>query len=497
MERPPRQRARSLPRLALIAIGLLFVFSGPANAALTIRVQGNHLVDAQAHPLRLLGVNFSGAEYSCIQDKGIWSEPADQATVEAMAAWHINAVRIPLNEDCWLGIEEAPAAFSGEAYRQAIHEFVEALHSAGIYAILDLHWNAPGAHQATGLQPMADLDHSLDFWRSVALSFREDPAVLFDLYSEPHNIDWECWLDGCTLPMPEGGSWRTAGMQSLVDAVRSQGATQPLLLGGLEWANDLSGWLTHLPIDSEHQLVASVHVYPNNPCNSLSCWSEAIAAVARLHPVVAGELGEFDCQHSFIDQFMNWADANGVSYLGWSWNAYDCAGGPSLIASADGTPTAFGAGLRDHLQLTSPSLVNSPPPPPEAPTEPPPAETPPTEIPPAGTPPTESSRQAAPPPTQPPAPAASGDSASLPAPQASPQPSFAPPSMLSTLRVMAPASASANASHTKHRSRRRAVGKHKVKRNLARRSASRATAGDRVHRHVTKTPQRGDRNRAT
>jgi hypothetical protein len=441
--RPSQSRAPL--RLALVSICLLFIFSGPANAALSIRVQGNHLVDAAARPLRLLGVNFSGAEYACIQDKGIWSGPADQATIEAMAAWHVNAVRIPLNEDCWLGINEAPAAYSGAAYQQAIHKFVGALHAAGIYAILDLHWNAPGSQLASSLQPMADLDHSLDFWRSVALSFREDPAVLFDLYSEPHDIDWGCWLNGCQLTQLEGGSWRTAGMQSLVDAVRSQGATQPLLLGGLEWANDLSGWLTHLPIDSQRQLVASVHIYPNNPCNSSECWSYAVAAVARQHPVVAGELGEFDCQHSYIDQFMNWADANGVSYLGWSWNTYDCATGPSLIASVDGAPTAFGAGLRIHLQLTSPSVVNNPPP------EAPPAEEP-------IVPPTTSNPETPPP-------------AAAPAPPPAPAPAPAP--------IPAPAPAPA---------RHKSIRKHKVKKHKARRGASHIATQRRLHRHVTKTP---------
>jgi endoglucanase len=442
------------PRLALLAICMLFVFSGPAHAALSIQVQGNHLVDAQAQPLRLLGVNFSGAEYACIQNKGIWSGQADEATIAAMAAWHVNAVRIPLNEDCWLGINAAPAAYSGAAYQQAIHEFVQKLHQAGIYAILDLHWNAPGSEQAMGLQPMADLDHSLDFWRSVAASFREDPAVLFDLYSEPHDINWECWLEGCTLSTPEGGSWRTAGMQSLVDAVRSQGATQPLLLGGVEWANDLSGWQTHLPIDSQHQLVASVHIYPNNPCNSSECWSKAVAAVARVHPVVAGELGEFDCEHSFIDGFMKWADANGVSYLGWSWNTYDCASGPSLIASADGTPTAFGAGLHTHLLLTSPSTVNEPPP-----------ETPP------------SVEEPPPPPIPPPPPAPpSPSSPETPPPIAAPPPAAVPPP--------APAAAAApSPSPPRHQAAR----KHKVKKHRARRGVSRVAARRRLHRDVTKT----------
>jgi endoglucanase len=355
-----RTRTRALWTSLFTVIGLLFVLSSPARATMAIHVSRGQLVDAQQRPIRLLGVNFSGAEYACIQNRGIWSAPTDRSAIEAMAAWHINVVRIPLNEDCWLGIDGAPEAYSGGAYRQAIHEFVEALHGAGIYAILDLQWSAPGENRATGLQDMADLDHSPEFWRSVASSFREDPAVLFDLYSEPHEISWECWLEGCTLPWEGGGTWQAAGMQSLVDAVRSQGATQPLLLGGIEWSNDLSGWLAHLPKDPQNQLVASVHVYPNNTCNSATCWSEVLSPIAGDHPVVAGEVGEFDCEDHFIDQFMNWADANDVSYLGWTWNTFDCSSGPALIANPDGTPTPFGQGLRDRLRTPRMSFEVTP-----------------------------------------------------------------------------------------------------------------------------------------
>ena len=62
-------------------------------------------------------------------------------------------------------------------------------------------------------------------------------------------------------------------MQSLVNAVRSTGATQPLLIGGLGWAGDLSQWLTYAPTDPNHALVASVHVYNFSGCNTATCWS--------------------------------------------------------------------------------------------------------------------------------------------------------------------------------------------------------------------------------
>jgi Cellulase (glycosyl hydrolase family 5) len=60
----------------------------------------------------------------------------------------------------------------------------------------------------------ADADHSPKFWSSVATYFKANPAVVFDLYNEPHVGSWACWRDGCT----SSAGWRTAGMQALVNA---------------------------------------------------------------------------------------------------------------------------------------------------------------------------------------------------------------------------------------------------------------------------------------
>ena len=314
-----------------------------AGPPLSIGVASNHLVDGNGTPIRLLGVNRSGTEYACIQGWGIFDGPNDATSVAAMAAWHINAVRVPLNEDCWLGINGVAATYAGTAYRSAIQSYVNLLHQYGLYAILDLHWNAAGTSQATGQQVMPDADHAGAFWTSVASFFKADPAVLFDLYNEPHDVNWSCWLNGCTSP-----GWTTAGMQSLVDAVRSTGATQPIMLGGLAWANDLSGWLANQPVDPAQALVASFHNYNFNVC-APSCWDSTVATLAGQVPVVTGEMGENDCLHGYIDQYMAWADVHGISYLGWTWDTWNCSNGPALITDYAGTPTAFGIGLRDHL----------------------------------------------------------------------------------------------------------------------------------------------------
>jgi endoglucanase len=120
--------------------------------------------------------------------------------------------------------------------------------------------------------------------------------VVFDLFNEPYPEkagngdeagDWQCWLGGGTCA---GLGYPVAGMQSLVNAVRGTGASNVLMLGGLEWANDLTGWL------------------------------------------------------------MSWLDSELASYLARAWDTdFNCATGPGLMTSHDGTPTVYGAGFESHI----------------------------------------------------------------------------------------------------------------------------------------------------
>jgi endoglucanase len=350
--------------LALFIAGLLLAASpsgqgaeAPARVkadpeqALWIGVRGNRLVDGKGRVVRLLGVNRSGTEYTCQQGYGFFDGPSDVASIQRMKSWRINAVRVPLNETCWLGINRIDPELGGDPYRRAIRGWVERLGRAGLYVILDLQRAAPGDQQATGIIPMPDADHAPDFWRSVAAEYRDDRAVLFDLYNEPHDVDWLCWKRGCEISGEHVGGYRAVGMRQLVAAVRSTGAEQPLLLGGIEWSRNLDQWLEYLPHDPLDSLVASNHTYDFSACFEI-CRAD-LARIARSHPVVTGELGEADCRHGYIDDYMAWADAHGASYLGWAWNAHDgwtCSGGPTLIRNFDGAPTGFGVGLRDHLR---------------------------------------------------------------------------------------------------------------------------------------------------
>jgi hypothetical protein len=334
-----------------------------------LRVNGNKLVTAAGTTYRLLGVNRSSAEFACVQGKGIWDSPQpDQATVDAMKAWNIHAVRIPLNEDCWLGTFGTP---SGTEYQTAVKQYVDLLVANGINPILDLHWTH-GAYtgnisacpdvNATCQKPMPSAEYTPRFWTSVANTFKGNNAVLFDLFNEPYpdaannwsdmTAAWKCVRDGGTCT---GITYEVAGMQDLVDAVRATGATNVLLVAGLTWTNDLTQWLAYKPVDPAGNIVASWHSYNFNACVTVSCWDSQIGSVAAQVPVHAGEIGQDTCAHDYIDQVMAWADANGVGYTAWTWNPWGCTGGNVLIQDYTGTPTqTFGEGVKAHLLTVDP-----------------------------------------------------------------------------------------------------------------------------------------------
>jgi len=334
--------------------------ASPSAVALKVSVSGNHLVNGAGSTVRLLGANRSGTQYVCAEGSGFFDGPSDAASIAAMKAWGMTAVRVSLNEDCWLGINGVPAAYAGANYQGAIGGFVDRLNAAGLYVILDLHWNAPGTAKALDQKPMADRDHSPAFWAGVAGYFKDRPAVVFDLYNEPypdsnHNTTaaWTCIRDGGTCP---GVPFTAAGSQEMVNAIRGAGATNVVMVGGPQYAGVVDRWTEFKPADPVGQLAASIHIYYNNaadpewaPCYLKSCWDASIAPLAATTPVVIGEVGEHDCSSALLMPLLDWADTKGVSYLAWSWFTGNCAGEPALITAYDGTPSGEGAGIRDHL----------------------------------------------------------------------------------------------------------------------------------------------------
>jgi hypothetical protein len=292
--------------------------------------------------------------------------PIDAPSAAAIASWHTDIVRIPVNEDCWLNINGVNPAYAGATYQAAIKQWVADLNADGIYAIIDLACAAGGTTlpcQVNSPQyPMPDRDHSPTFWSQTASTFKNNPAVLFDLFNEPfpdNNSDtaaaWTCWRDGGTC---NGVPYTAAGMQELVTAVRNTGATNVITIGGIGYSSVFDQWAAYEPSDPDAQLVADFHNYSFGGCTTASCWS-SVPGMLNGAPLLTGEMG-FD---GYIETYMQWADSNGVGYLAWTWDTWGCSGGQALISDYGGTPcNPYGTGYQQHLASlaggASPASVN-------------------------------------------------------------------------------------------------------------------------------------------
>ena len=310
----------------------------------------------------LRGVNFSGSEYTCTTGKGFWDVPAgNQTTINHMRDdWHANVIRLPLNEICWLGINGAPPATSGGNYQNAMGTFVNLATASGMVVEVDLHFGTGNSGiPKNDNYPGLDANHASAFWQSVANYFRGNPAVIFNLINEPHSsseISWSCYLNGGCTVKSSGGSWTVVGTQSVVNTIRATGATNAIIIAGLNWSNDLSQWLNYVPMDSVHAIVAGAHNYFDNlGCQDTTCWNNVWQNIQNNgYPVLIDEFGQLHlCDHSQIDTLMNWADSVNppIGYWAWAFTVASCTTGPSLITDANGTPTqTYGQGFHDHLR---------------------------------------------------------------------------------------------------------------------------------------------------
>jgi endoglucanase len=350
-----------------------------SQKTLGLHVAGNRIVNSRGQTVRLLGFNNSGAEYACIEGWGMFDVDAGNNTsvpvshVVAMAKWHgANAVRVSLNEQCWLGIGGVRPQYGGANYQHAIEAYVRELNAHGFAVILDLHNSAPGKESSLNQEEMPDA-HSTTFWKQVATAFRSNTSVVFDVFNEPwpnsqslSTASWLCWRNGgCKLTSQNGGASYTAvGMNQLIHAVRSAGARNIVIVGGLNFASSLADWLRYEPTDPDHELAASLHVYSFGSCTTTACYNGAPAKVARHVPLVIGEFGadltapyatiaqgclpKYSGTTGFDTTLLKWANAHHASWLAWTWNPWDnCM---ALVTNFAGhATTPFGARIRKAL----------------------------------------------------------------------------------------------------------------------------------------------------
>jgi hypothetical protein len=352
-----------ITKLAAFAAAVsMFVGAGaPADAAepLPLKVVKTHVVNSRDQHVRLRGVNTA-----CLE----WTSDGEGHILEtvrtAIADWHVNHIRLPLAQDRWFG--KAPEQKDGgQAYRALVKQIVDHCSAQSCYIVLDLHWSDAGEWgKQIGQHVMPDRN-SVTFWEDVAETYKNHPAVLFDLYNEPHDVSWDVWRSGGKVTEKDRRTrtertFEAVGMQTLLDTVRARGAKNVVIAGGLDWSYDMSGFLKGKQLaDSDgNGVIYANHAYPNKG-DTVPQWIGKLERAARAIPVIVSEYGGGFRTRTGPEGGDPWVRQvlEALQDHDWHWTAWDMhpKAGPTLISDWKYTPTAqFGVWVKHALGGTLP-----------------------------------------------------------------------------------------------------------------------------------------------
>jgi endoglucanase len=350
---------RALAASAAALMGLCSLLAEPQP----LRVQGNQLVDAGGRPARLRGVNCAGMEFSSNGEGRILT------TVEtAVTQWHANLIRLPLSQDRWFG--RAPdQQDGGVAYRALVGALVDFCRAHNAHILLDLHWSDAGEWgKNIGQHDLPDAN-SLVFWKDMAPVYRGNPAVLFDLYNEPTRITWDQWLKGGPVTEKDEKTgavlnYQAVGMQEVLDAIRSTGAMNVAVAGGINWSYEVGGILDGRQLADPHGdgVVYAAHPYPHPfkgiGRETIPQWEARMEAFGQRLPFIVSEFGSSEADWPFPKEWNYNNERWNREMLGvlkandWNWTAWDFhpKARPCLISDWNYTPTAdFGVWVKQAL----------------------------------------------------------------------------------------------------------------------------------------------------
>lgn len=268
----------------------------------------------------LRGVNWSGLEYS--------TRPVPESDMDTIASWGANVVRLPFNQE-W--------ALTDPLYLETLDAAIAGFGARNIRPILDLQWI--DARFARGYLddgrpnyvPALPNEASVEVWRLLSARYKTNPNVIYDIFNEPHN---PLAGDDPALPRHVTPEVWAPWARRLVEAIRQNEPNATILVPGVNWAYDLSGY----PLAGIDGVVYSTHVYPSKGTQ----WDRHFGRLADEMPVFAGEWGGEDQDLEWGERLAQYLADHRMGWTAWSWNDW-----PNLMQA--GRPTRFGELVRGLL----------------------------------------------------------------------------------------------------------------------------------------------------
>ena len=321
---------------------------------------GNQMLRADDMSRVLLrGINRSGLEYSEPNAEGFLSAAriTQDEIREIVVGWHANVLRIPFNQDWCLN---GRGSHSAEEYLASLDQVIKWAAELGAYTILDLQWldvetvygttiNPAQGRTANHVPPTPN-EQSILLWQTLATRYRDETAVIFDLLNEPHNaLDDDLHplnlidsggnvvaSNDTLLTAREWSKWASV----LVAAIRERKPDGIVMVGGVDWAFDLTAIHVNAP-----NIVYSTHIYSNRKRKD---WSKALGRHREI-PIFVGEWGGTEQELEFGAEIASELRSLEVGWTAWSWRDF-----PPLVEAPGAPafkPTPFGSLVRNELAV--------------------------------------------------------------------------------------------------------------------------------------------------
>ncbi len=314
-----------------------------------LHVDGAELKTPDGKPVWLQGLCLDSLEWSA------GGEKLDKSLPVAIEGWHSNVIRLPVTENFWFGRGPWQANDGGVGYRKIVDTVIAEAAKRGAYVVLDYHsFGTPGPE-------------AVAFWRDAAVRYKNHPGVIYELLNEPIPADWKEWRDGGLLTRDDllnranDEVFDSPGMQGLLDTVRSTGAHNVVVAGGIGWGYELAGLNDGYALTERadgHGIMYSSHLYP-----WAKNWEKCLVPVLGKYCIFSGEVGsppldwkgfDFIKPEWRIPDVGDWPnDAIGLIQkykINWTGFSFHPSCGPCAISDWDYTPTPYwGAFVKDAL----------------------------------------------------------------------------------------------------------------------------------------------------
>ena len=296
-----------------------------ARALLAGCVAGAAFVLPALHPAvaqTWRGVNLAGAGYSSSKLPGrygydyLYPKPAE---VDYFTQAGMNTFRLSV---LWERLQPALNGPLDTQELQRVQQFVSYAQGKGASTVLDIHNYGRYRGQEVGSGTVPDAAFA-DLWSRLAQVFGKNEHVLFGLMNEPQQHSAEAWKNS---------------VQAAIDAIRSTGSHNPILVPGIGWDGaqsfaTLNGPALGTLTDPANHLIYEVHEYFDTDASGTkpACITQD-QALARIRPFTEwlhahnahGFLGEFGVSRqpecvALLAPLLAYMHENANVWSGWTY----------------------------------------------------------------------------------------------------------------------------------------------------------------------------------